>query len=302
MLKAPMLRRLPIVLVLALSVGAASSAQARLLEFTDTAHAENRAVYAQARRVITGQIRFYNQILRQIKLSPLSGMLVSLRQDPRTSTAGGAGFGGAYITYPQQTLDATTVAHEVGHWIHFRLAGQDHSDGVYRTSAELQQQIGIQEGVANILSALFTGEPIIGAHDHYDFVVSVDRYVRFPDLVPTLGDFMRGILSAPLYGAHYPWSARQTRGQYDALFNDPARAHELDLPSPYLSSAVFTQPLWLAAQRFGRGPVLRCLLPALSGYHSYVVYSDLANRILETCGAEGAMHDFLATAFEQRGI
>ncbi len=290
------------------SVGVLSSAQSlgapgpRLVEVAPAARVEDRAVRSQARRIVTAQIRFYNRFLRQMELPTLNGMFVSLKRDPRTSTAGGASFGGAYLTYPQQTLDETTVAHEVGHWIHFRLAGQDHSDGVVRTSAEIQQQIGVQEGIANILSALFTGEPVIGAQDHYDFVVSVNRFVRFPDRVPTIGDFMRGILNAPLYNDAYPWSAEQTRGQYGALMSAPTRERELDLPSPYLSSAVFTQPLWLAAQRFGRARVVRCLLRALDGYRSYVIYSDFAARILESCAADGAVRDFLAAEFEQRGI
>ena len=226
------------------------------------------------------QLEFYNKVFSQLGLPRLPQIEIKLEPDPSMPTSGSAGISKATLTYSSPALDISSLAHEIGHFIHFNAAGREHFGNVPPFSMEGVQHLGVKEGSANMLAALYLGVSQIGKYDGYDFYYDIDSFIQFPDYLISKRDQLVRVLSSPKFSAKYPIFASSVQTAITQIDANPTASIYYSYPDPYLSSAVINQPLWRASIVFGADAIRLLYVKAISELKEFRSYSDLANALL----------------------
>lgn len=246
----------------------------------------------------------YNQIFLKLNLPPLHDLELTLSRNSDAPTSGDTNMTDGRISYPRPALDITTLGHEIGHFIHYNAMGQKGSSTPWTTMMEFQQQLGVQEGTANLLSALHFGTSRIGFYDSYDAYDEINNFVQFPSHLLSTWDYLNRALNAPLFSKRYPIYIETIKQQLALGKSNPAVGANFGLPFPYSTSAVINQPLWIAATTMASTEEVKILyvrsISELKGYRSY---SDLANKILDNARVSNmALCQFLRDEYRVRGL
>jgi hypothetical protein len=200
----------------------------------------------------------------------------------------------SFTLTPQGPMDETLFAHELGHFLHFSFVGEY---VLYSTIQEKSALIGVREGMANIFSALFTGESRLGMIAYGDGLRDVDRFFHYPDRLFTLRDDDERVRNSSFLREAYPVFYKQAVAT-------PVPTQYENLSEGYGSSSLFTQPLWLASQTFGREEIVKLLIMAIRKNaleHSYKrVALDLLNasKVIKN----QLLTSFLTQQFHDRGL
>lgn len=275
---------------------------------------DERFVFVHAFFYATEQVRQSNTVLQELSIRPAAGIRLALnRNSEGQTTGGGTDFDGTKIDigYAQPALDVSILAHEVGHAVHIQVLGFNLSTALNcpddPMTAPLDQlrlctfQLGIVEGAAQLAAVLFTGDSQVGRTDWLDAAMEMDRFVRFPDQVPTPVEHFTRWATAPLFSARYPRSAKLARDLLDNTFGFPHFEESKTWPFPYLASAAVTQPMIEVARRFGSQEGLRLHLRALSLLRQWRGYRDWATSLVNAADRD-EVRAFLLSEFTQRGL
>lgn len=266
---------------------------------------DERFAYVHTFYYVTQQARWFKKLASALGIAPLGQIAIDLVKVDREMPAGASMHGNIMLRFPVPALDPTVIAHEVGHEIHYHVAGLfvdrlvegSMKESNWRQAAE---QLGVIEGTANLLSALFTGQTRVGGFSYRDAPFDIDSFVRFPDVVPSLDLQLRRFIGAPGFRAEYPNSVRTLEETLKAP-SSPLK-EMLSQPDAYLTSAVINQPMWRAAVRFGFERIELLYLAALREVVDFRSYSDLARRIERIAEKDLPVQAFLKSEFRRRGI
>lgn len=238
------------------------------------------------------EIQDYNYIFTQLNLPLPKTLEWTLSLDVNNPSGGNTSISSGYIHYPKPPIDPTTLAHEIGHWIYYNVIGKKTSYRIFTHDKNIQsisrindqqiedQQIWIDEGSANILAALDSGDTQ-QKYDNYDFFQDLNNFVRFPDIVPTLRQTMQQMVNSPRFSIAYPSYVQDIKAEID---ENKGPKPWLDLPDPYSVSAAINQPLWKAAMIYGPSKIKLVYLKSLSTLNQDKKYSyiELVMAILKS--------------------
>jgi len=268
---------------------------------------DDRFVFVHTFYYAVRMIEDYNKIFKRLALALPQTLEWTLAQDPDSPTSGFTELIKGTLRYPKPALDPSTLAHEIGHWIHYSAAGRDHFGSANPFELARALTKGVEEGSANFLAALYTGITRIGKYDSYEFDTDIDRFVRFPDHVPStkkgLEDLAQNKFSQ--FAFHYPKFFASLQSMLDTLPANPIAAEYLNLPDPYRASSAFTQPVWAASVIYGTDILKMIYVKALSQLNQdqNYTYQDLT-RALRDVAAEfnPEVGNYLSQEFALRGI
>lgn len=242
-----------------------------------------------------------NRLLEAFGYPLLKGLKIQILRTPGEQSTGSAAPGLITLRTPNNAIDPTVLAHEIGHELHRHLSGEylpAFPDMIRdRNWSGVYSWLGVMEGTANFISAILNEDPRVGRHDWYDVSIDLNTFVRFPDLVPTVADNFRAIVSSFYFAQKYPITLALAR---DQLAN-PRIPEIMSMPDPYRASAAINQPLWQAVASFGKQPVAKIYFAALHRWIPTHAYSDFAQRILEST-QDPELRTFLAHSFAERGL
>jgi hypothetical protein len=263
---------------------------------------DERFVYVNAFYYGNKQLAFYNRLLKKLGANDLPRLAVDLQKLAGIAPSGSSGNGKVSVTYANFLLDHSILAHEIGHEIHYHLMGTTpqewRSKYGSRDPAIKLQQSGILEGTANILAALWLKNSRIGFASYFDMASDVDRYVTYPVDDYTVGGVIRRKLSSEPFQINYPRTALDLRN----ALNDPALKEILIQPDPYWASALINQPIWHAAEEFGRKRIIALILVSLRSFVDFKTYQDFAGKIVNAADKEPEIQRFFDREFLERGI
>ncbi len=254
-----------------------------------------RSAHIKAFYFANKKIEYYNGILQNLGFPTLKNLRIDIDISPGKPAQGQAnGNESIRIIVPTENFDETVLGHEIGHSIHFTVA--KHHAGLYGWHARL-----FVEGSAHLLSGIFFNTSRIGEADLKELADEINQELRLPDKVITRGDKYKRITFAEKFKKTYPILAEQILravGKY--IKGDDS---SLDQPDQYYSSAVFTQPLWLAAEKYGSEVVLRIYFLALPNVHNPDSLSSVTSAIIhEARKYNPTMGMELEREFALRGI
>lgn len=246
----------------------------------------------------------FNDFLKASGLRLVKKTKISLAFAPGYFTGGGADSGRVYLRIPHSAFDFTILAHELAHEVHQTIIGKNLRD-VLSDALDKQEwdkaaaQGLVSEGSANILAALVTNEESIGRHDYGDAAFRIDRFVRFPDIVPTNSQQVETMLNSPFILKAYPHSIVELKD----MIIKPAFPELMDRPSSYLASAAINQPLWQAAKTYGAPIIVQIYLKALAALPNWQSHLELKNEILiQAQSINASLSDDLEAEFKSRGL
>jgi hypothetical protein len=266
---------------------------------------DERFAYVHTLYYATQQIDRFQKLATKLGVQPLNPIAFDLVKVDREMPAGGSQHGSIMLRIPVPAIDPTVIAHEVGHEIHYHMAGffVDQLVGTSMKESKWQramEQLGVIEGTANLISALFTGQSRMGAFSYRDAAIDIDSFVRFPDVVPTVEFALSRFTGALGFRAAYPKSVQTMEEALKTPY--PALKQTLNLPDAYLASAVINQPMWKAAIQFGFDRVELLYLSALRDFVNFQSYSDLARRLEKMSEPDVPVNTFLKSEFLRRGL
>lgn len=246
----------------------------------------------------------FNAFLKASSLTLVKKTKISLTFAPGYLTSGGSDFGEVYLRIPHSAFDFTILAHELAHEVHQTIIGKNLRDVLSDAHGKedwdkTAAQGLVSEGSANILAALATDEESIGRYDYDDAAFHVDRFVRFPDFVPTITQQVETMLNSPFILKAYPNSVVELR---DMIVN-PTFPDLMSRPSSYLASAAINQPLWQAAKTYGTSVIFQMYLKALAALPNWQSHLELKNEILiQAQTINSFLYNDLETEFKSRGL
>jgi len=249
------------------------------------------------------QLEFYNKIFSRLGLPRLRHIEIRLDRDTSMPTSGSAGISKATLSYSNPALDISTLAHEIGHFIHYNAAGTERFGDIPPFTMEGAQNLGVREGSANILAALYLGVPQIGKYDSYELHTDLDSFIRFPDYLVSMREQLVRVLSSPNFSAKYPLFVDSVRSSLRQIDADPTASAYYGYPDPYISSSVINQPLLKASNVFGADAIRLLYVKTISKLKEFRSYSDLANALLETArNTDVSLFQYLRDEFILRGL
>jgi hypothetical protein len=259
--------------------------------FTET---DPRFSVVQAYYQGTKELQLFDEALQRQGLHALKKVVVTLNPTFAENPPSGVTFQGRVTFYlsPKGPLDETLFAHEIGHVLHLSFTGDLYS---YSSEEENTNIMGVRERMANILSALFTDESRIGIISYGDGMRDVNRFFHFPDQIFTLRDDEQRVERSIFIRDFYPVA-------YEKEKTSPVFKLDQNSPEPYGTSSLFTQPLWLASQKFGREAILDLIISAIHANPLQRSYQKLASDLVKAAKGNPQLQDFLFEDFQQRGI
>lgn len=230
----------------------------------------------------TGYITYMNQFVARIKGHPLKPLSVQLIMDEKNAPRGEAvGDGKIRVWFGTANFDPSVIVHEITHQIHSELLG--------RTQAELEQEIGthldrrshaefvgVFEGVANFMTALYLSDPVIGRIAWEDIPYSMNASISY-DSMPTEYDFLNRIVQSHLFARRYAMTTQMIRGTLPRF----AGTEAAKFPDPYLSSPILFAPLWKYRGHYPRDDYFQLLLSFLASNPKVDSYADFAGSLVE---------------------
>lgn len=264
---------------------------------------DERFAFVHTYYYATKALEYYNAVFLKLGLPLLHDLEINLSKDVSLPTTGGyATIKTMVLAYPRPALDISILAHEIGHFVHFNAAGQEifgNADG--KTNMEGVQNLGIHEGTANLLSALFTGSSQIGKAGGFSF--DIDNFIRFPDLLISKREAKVRLLAEPIILQNYPAFAMKGLKKLKSIDADLIQSENYALPDPYLSSSVINQPLWRATFQFGIERIKLLYIKTISELRTFSSYSDLANALLKNAKLMNvSLYETLKNDYQVRGL
>ncbi|MCM2277896.1 MAG: hypothetical protein NDJ89_07445 [Oligoflexia bacterium] len=265
---------------------------------------DDRMAWVHTYYYATAQVRHYNSILKGLGQPELRGVVIHLAKGDSQGEPGGGTMSSAEValSFAQPALDPTIIAHEIGHALHLHLLKKSVSELIEyppKDWRKLAGQSGVLEGTANLLAALYLGEPLIGKYDWFDASIDVNRYVNLVEDAPTLRYQFERKVKSSIYSKHYPATVALLQG----WLANPLMPEAMELPDPYLASAAVNQPLWGSAVSLGFGLVEMVYLKAIAGLPEFSGYSDLASEVLRQASlVSTAWCKDLSVQFRARGV
>jgi len=261
--------------------------------------------YYYAHQMIGG----YNAILRELRLPQLHGVVITLTKDTASPTSGVSWRKKrpqTALRFSAPAIDPFTIAHEIGHLIDYTVSARykQNNDPLTPSLRQEAEQDGVAEGTANILAALELGSsanlPFTGETLDAPPANDVDTFVRFPDLMISRRQVLRGLVGAPRFAARYPQHVAKL---HESLEN-PLNRELLAQPDENAASAVINQPLWQAAVRFGFKPAKVLYLKTLAGWSSPdISYVALGRELVILAQELGPKWSaFLSEEYRRRGL
>jgi hypothetical protein len=226
-----------------------------------------------------GYIEYMNQFMKEIKGHPLPPISVQLFMDNNTAPAGyNSGTRNIRLWFGEANFDPSFVIHEISHQIHSELMGKTQDElydsvGKYLDRRSYFEFLGVIEGVANFLTALYLDDPIIGKIAWMDIPYSIDNRVVYESM-PSEFDFNNRMVQSTLFAQRYPILVTRVRAGL-------ANLKDAQQPNPYLSSQIIFQPLWAYRTQYSRPEYFRLLLKFLELHPKFTSYSDFANQLVE---------------------
>ena len=264
-----------------------------------------RFAVVQAYYHATQALTYFNSLIDALDTMPLEGLKITLRERPDKPTSGTTTPHKIYFKFGSPAFDPSVLAHEVAHAVQFHLAKAPSAETLallYKLDdQEKGEREAIWEGLANLLAAFFMGFSQVGKFDYPGIPSDVNSFVRFPDLVPRHRNYLDTAIHTKAFAERYPVQAADWTNLIADL-EKKGKADLLNQPMPYLASAAFTQPLWLAADQFGKQNIEHLLLKTLPALNEPVHYKSFIRELLKQAHPFENIHSFLKQAFQIRGL
>jgi len=270
---------------------------------------DDRLAYVHTYYYAHQMIADYNAILRELRLPQLRDVVITLTKDPLSPTSGVSWRKKrphTALRFSAPAIDPFTIAHEIGHLIDYTVSARykQNDDTVGQSLRHEAEQDGVAEGTANILAAFELGSsanlPFTSETLDAPPANDVDTFVRFPDLMISRRQVLRGLVGAPRFAARYP----QYIAKLHESLENPLNHELLAQPDENAASAVINQPLWQAAVRFGFKPAKLLYLKTLAGWSSPdVSYVALGRELVISAQELGPKWSaFLSEEYRRRGL
>jgi len=246
------------------------------------------------------QLKKIDFLLKELHHSSLPPLHVRLGKTESGNATSGVGWKDEVsIKFAKPMFDISLLAHEVGHSIHGQFLQKDFSVIIpdIKDVPDVYRKLSVLEGVANLLSVLYLKQPFIGNMDWYESFYSVDTFIKFNNL-PSLEFIWSNRLRGVEFRKHYPVTASQMEG---VLINPPYPGMLIE-PEPYAASAVFTQPVWIAANIFGFDKILSILLETLIAMREIHNYNNFTVQLLKSSMKYPRIYIFFKNEFEIRNL
>jgi hypothetical protein len=256
-----------------------------------------RFAYVQAYYHATKQLNFYLPRLKNFNVTLVTPLRIKLTLVPGQPAWGMVSETNLIeFEIPEPAFDHTLLAHEVSHIIH-QLLGAPLTISIKGQSRSYDQEIS--EGTGNILAALYLNSPLVG--EFSPSPLNVNLFIKEPDIFTNRMQYETYYLISPEMKEKFPELIQKVK---DTIKEGEASADSyiLDLPCPYVQSNVINQPIWLAAQKFGRDEVIDLYLKAINDNSTVKSYSDFAQRILDHVNDNELLKKYLATEFIRHGL
>lgn len=256
-----------------------------------------RFAYVQAYYHATKQLNFYLPRLKRFNITLSTPLKIKLTQVPGQPAWGMVSEVNLIeFEIPEPAFDYTLLAHEVSHIIH-QLLGAPLTISTEGQLRSYDQEIS--EGTGNILAALYLNSPLIG--EFSPSPLDVNFFVKDSDIFTNRMQYETYYLMTPEMQEKFPELIQRVK---DTIKEGEASAdaYILDLPCPYIQSNVINQPIWLAAQKFGRDEVIELYLETISNTTQVKSYSDFAQRILYQIKSNELLKHFLSEEFVRHGL
>ena len=261
---------------------------------------DERFAYVQAFFHATEQVRSLNASFSNLKAGP-----VHIKIELAKTKVGEAPHGAAHwsdnsvtIWYSQPLLDPSLLAHEIGHLAHGFILNQDLSTFLIDPRKDLNgsfSQLNVIEGIANLFSTFYTKDSLVGRYGYATAAINLDAFLKLESL-PTIKDvYDSRILS---FSSMYPTTANL----YRQLIASPPLPGMLDQPEPYVASAVFTQPVWMAYFNLDQTQLLAALACTLDKVSSISSVNQFVLNLKSCSEAVPQLKAFFDQEFGLRGF
>lgn len=243
----------------------------------------------------TSYITYMNQFVTSIQGHPLKPISVQLIKDDTNAPRGQAmGDGRVRVWFGTSNFDPSVIVHELTHQIHSELIGRTQDQLEKEIGSRLDPRshaefVGIIEGVANFMTALYLGDPIIGRIAWVDIPYSIDASLSYAALPSELA-FLERIADSNLFAKRYPVTTQQVRTSISQFGNTV----DSTLPDPYLSSPIIFAPLWDYRGHYKKEDYFRLLLGFLASNPRLSSYAEFAGNLVDYLKPrDQAFSDFL---------
>jgi len=248
-----------------------------------------------------GYIDYMNPYIKVITGHDLPPVSVQVFHDDSTAPAGyNNGNGQIRLWFGDANFDPGFVVHEISHQIHSALIGKTQQELYDDVGKNLQRKayfefLGVIEGVANFLTALYFDDPVIGKVAWVDIPYSMDSRVDYNSM-PSEYDFINRIVQSKLFAQRYPILTVRVASTLSSL-------RDADEPNPYLSSQIIFQPLWQYRTHYSREGYFRFFLKFLATHPKFTSYSDFASQLVNyTKTTDPGFSKFLMDEFVARHL
>ncbi len=266
---------------------------------------DERFYYVQVYYFASQILADYNRLSQELELPLVKNIPIYLKKGQSGKCAMDANADIDRVNFywsaekPSSALDYSTIAHELGHVIHYVARGFQRSPN----AIDMATKFLVDEGTANILGALHLGSPFIsGLNLSINTTPNVDLFVRFPDKIISVLDTLNGLVKDSLVGDSCPEIIQAMKDQLQLAEKVPAIKKGFESPDGYWSSAAINQPLWHAAHRFGNALVQKVYLRTISEFSSYQ-YPGLAEAVVNTATKyDRRLAQYLMEEYKLRGL
>lgn len=255
---------------------------------------DDRFAYVQAYYYAVKQIQDYNEIFKKLGL-PLGKTLDwTVTKETSLPPFGDTSLLQGHITYTNPVIDPNLIQHEIGHWVHQNAKGVDG---------------GGDEGAANLLAVLHSGNPIQGKVDgYYGNLISydVDTFVQSPNHMLSTMQYYKQVLQDPIFSKKFPAFTNAIQSQLELAEKDPDFAALLNEPNPYTSSSIINQPLWQATMLYGVETIkllyIKTIATSLNQARPYS-FSEIANALIAQASVmKPELSSYLKREYNLRGL
>jgi hypothetical protein len=226
-------------------------------------------------------IQYVNPLITALKGHPLKPITIHLNIDDTKAPSGQAsGDGLIQLWFGEGNFDPSVIVHEISHEIHSEMIGKDQNQLYKEIGQRLDKKgyaefLGIIEGTANYLAALYLEDSMIGRIAWMDIPHSIDQMYAY-DGLPTQYDFFDRMVNSVSFAARYPVLTTKIRAQLPNFAN----TDQAKMPDPYLSSPILFQPLWNYRKNYSKDAYIQLYFRFLSTYNDMQSYSAFANAFI----------------------
>ena len=252
----------------------------------------------------TSYISYMNQFVSSIKGRPLQPISLQLILDTANSPRGNAtGDGKIRVWFGEANFDPSVIVHEISHQIHSEMIGKSQEQLNREYGNGLDQKsyaefVGIVEGTANFLTALYLEDAVIGRIAWVDIPYTIDA-TFFYDAMPTQYDFLDRIVKSTGFANKYPGTTMRIGAQLPGF----AGTETAKLPDPYLSSPLLFQPIWAYRDHYSREGFFLLYLRFLESFTKMTSYTDFAKSFIKFVEpTDKAFADYLRMEYTKRKL